>query len=141
MYKPHSKIHLIQAFDLETYSNKEVIAIDQDPLGVQGRVIFSNCPPFNISLQGSPISRSSDIPACQEIWAKPLANKDVAMNLVNFAATATAILCDTSCFEAAGLSRAHVRDVWAHADLGVMMSYSKTVGGNGASVTLRLTPA
>jgi len=32
--------------DLATYSNEEVIAIDQDVLGVQGRVVWSNCPPF-----------------------------------------------------------------------------------------------
>mmetsp|Transcript_621 Transcript_621/g.2125 ORF Transcript_621/g.2125 Transcript_621/m.2125 type:complete len:472 (+) Transcript_621:15-1430(+) len=32
--------------DFETYSNEEVIAINQDPLGVQGTVVWSNCPPF-----------------------------------------------------------------------------------------------
>ena len=30
-------------FDVETYTNPEVIAIDQDPLGYQGRPIINNC--------------------------------------------------------------------------------------------------
>lgn len=34
------------ASDLATYSNPEVIAVSQDPMGVQGEVVWSNCPPF-----------------------------------------------------------------------------------------------
>jgi alpha-galactosidase len=34
--------------DLATYSNDEVIRIDQDPLGVQGEPVWSNCPPFTV---------------------------------------------------------------------------------------------
>ena len=29
--------------DLETYSNEEVLAVDQDSMGVQGRVVWSTC--------------------------------------------------------------------------------------------------
>lgn len=32
--------------DLATYSNEEVIAVNQDPLGLQGAVVWSNCPAF-----------------------------------------------------------------------------------------------
>lgn len=32
--------------DLATYRNREVIAISQDALGLQGAVVWSNCPPF-----------------------------------------------------------------------------------------------
>jgi len=32
--------------DLATYTNSEVIAISQDPLGQQGTVAWSSCPPF-----------------------------------------------------------------------------------------------
>jgi len=34
------------ASDLATYSNPEVIAINQDALGRQGEVVWSNCPPY-----------------------------------------------------------------------------------------------
>jgi hypothetical protein len=30
--------------DVETYSNKEVIAVDQDALGIQGQIVWENCP-------------------------------------------------------------------------------------------------
>mmetsp|Transcript_4529 Transcript_4529/g.5244 ORF Transcript_4529/g.5244 Transcript_4529/m.5244 type:complete len:462 (+) Transcript_4529:71-1456(+) len=32
--------------DLHIFKNSEIIAIDQDPLGIQGEVVWSNCPPF-----------------------------------------------------------------------------------------------
>lgn len=37
---------VFKSFDLETYTNTEVIAIDQDKLGIQGRVVASTCDPF-----------------------------------------------------------------------------------------------
>ena len=49
--------HLVatQAFDLETYTNSEVVAIDQDTLGVQGQVIWENCQTL------------SGVPPCQQV--------------------------------------------------------------------------
>jgi len=41
-----SSILRMPASDLATYSNEEVIRINQDPLGVQGEPVWSNCPPF-----------------------------------------------------------------------------------------------
>jgi len=41
-----SRLLDMPASDLETYLNAEVIAIDQDPLGVQGVPVWSNCPAF-----------------------------------------------------------------------------------------------
>jgi len=38
---------LMSSWDLETYSNRLVIAVDQDPLGVQGSLIQSDCPPLS----------------------------------------------------------------------------------------------
>jgi alpha-galactosidase len=37
--------------DLATYSNEEVIAVNQDPLGRQGAVIWSNCPAFEVRIE------------------------------------------------------------------------------------------
>ena len=36
----------LPAADLETFLNAEVIDVNQDPLGIQGVPVFSNCPPF-----------------------------------------------------------------------------------------------
>ena len=41
-----SKLLNMPKSDLETYSNHEVIAINQDALARQGRVLWSNCPKF-----------------------------------------------------------------------------------------------
>jgi len=41
-----SGLRHMPASDLRTYANEEVIAIDQDPLGVQGAPVWSNCPAF-----------------------------------------------------------------------------------------------
>ena len=29
----------MNAFDVETYTNQEVISVDQDPLGIQGEIV------------------------------------------------------------------------------------------------------
>lgn len=34
----------MSSFDLETYTNSEAIAVSQDPLAVQGSVIWGDCP-------------------------------------------------------------------------------------------------
>ncbi|KAG8470565.1 hypothetical protein KFE25_008986 [Diacronema lutheri] len=41
-----SSILRMPGSDLATYSNEEVIRINQDPLGVQGVPVWSSCPPF-----------------------------------------------------------------------------------------------
>ena len=125
----------LQAFDLETYTNKEVIAVDQDRLGAQGAVVWTNCAAF------VKVSALDAVPACQQIWARPLTGGAVAMNFLNFAATPANITCDAACFRAAGLRRVAVRDVWLHKDLGVFSgAYTAAVDGDGASVTLLMSP-
>jgi hypothetical protein len=58
-----------------------------------------------------------DIPACQQIWSKPLSGsvKSVALLFINYASTAVAIKCDLQCLANAGISsNATVRDLWLH---------------------------
>ena len=74
--------------------NGEVIAIDQDPLGIQGTVV----------------ARRGD----GEVWAKPLAGGEYAVALLNRGSQPLRIV--TTAGEV-GLSAARsyrVRDVWAH---------------------------
>jgi len=130
-----SNVLNMSTYDLQTYTNAEVIAIDQDSLGQQGAVVWSNCPAFT-----SPAKNVADVPSCQQVWARPLQGGAVAMVLVNYAASTEMVTCDAACFAKAGLSKAVARDLWLHRDIGVVSQYNTQVAGNGASVTIKLTP-
>lgn len=36
----------MSGWDIETYTNKEAIRVNQDPLGMQGKAVISNCPEY-----------------------------------------------------------------------------------------------
>jgi alpha-galactosidase len=95
--------------------NKEVIAVDQDQLGIQGHRVV---PP--------------------QVWARPLSGGTVAVALFNFVTDDEAEPL-TFRFKDIGFSGpVHVRDLWAHRDLGVLRgSYTVTVPQGGV-VMLRL---
>jgi alpha-galactosidase len=95
--------------------NKEVIAVDQDQLGIQGHRV------------GPP-----------QVWARPLSGGTVAVALFNFVTDDEAEPL-TFRFKDIGFSGpVHVRDLWAHRDLGVLRgSYTVTVPQGGV-VMLRL---
>ncbi len=96
--------------------NKEVIAIDQDPLGKGGTQISAD---GNIA-----------------VWAKPLANGDYAIAILN---RGTQEAQGTAAWKDFGWSGKHaVRDLWAHADRGQSAdSFSATVPPHGV-VMLRV---
>ncbi len=79
--------------------NKEVIDVDQDPLGVQGEVVIER------GYGG-------------QVWMKPLADGSKAVAFVN---TSAKELAQYVRWAQIGLppGPARVRDLWAHADLGV----------------------
>jgi alpha-galactosidase len=109
-YRAHFSLWAIQAApliagnDLRTLDdstraillNREVIAVDQDPLGAQGTLIAQR----NGSLQ---------------VWMKPLADGSRAVALLNRSTAAAEI---STSLKRLGLraSRATVRDLWTHAD-------------------------
>jgi alpha-galactosidase len=96
--------------------NKEVIAVDQDPLGKQASAVK------NDSL---------------EVWAKPLADGSVAVGVVNLGAAATQATVNTRDLPLAG-SVIAARDLWAHADVKFTLgSYSAMVPSHGV-LLLRL---
>ena len=84
--------------------------------------------------------------ACENIWARPLANGDAALAFLNHGAETATITCDAACFVAAGLAcdaGLHVRDLLAHADLPDLKppySFSVNVSGGGAAAALRFSP-
>jgi alpha-galactosidase len=112
-YKTHFSLWAIMAAPLlagndlramtdETKSillNKEVIAVDQDPLGAQGRVVIER------GYGG-------------QVWMKPLADGSTAVAFVNYT---KGELDQYVRWAQIGLppGPAKVRDLWAHQDLGV----------------------
>jgi alpha-galactosidase len=96
--------------------NKDVIAVDQDKLGIQGDRV-SATGPF-------------------EVWMKPLANNAKAVALFNRQDYAYPI---TVRFNKIGVDGpVHARDLWAHKDLGTLHdSYTATVPPHGV-VMLKL---
>jgi alpha-galactosidase len=81
---------------LETLTNPEVVAVDQDPLGVQGHQVWQEGP--------------------LEVWMKPLADGSKAVGLFNRSGSGLPISVR---FAAIGVGHsALVRDLWARNDLG-----------------------
>jgi alpha-N-acetylgalactosaminidase len=105
----------------EILLNKEIIAVDQDPMGVQGK---------RITAWGNDAT----------VWARPLKDGDWAVGLWNRGSSAKNIQLMFSSFTT-GTSFA-VRDLWSHKDLGTFRS-SYLASGIEAhdTVMLRLTPA
>lgn len=103
----------------ETLRNAEVIAIDQDPLGQQGRRVRDD----------------GDL----EVWSRPLADGGRAIILFNRSQTAQPISVNwTEIGFPPGFSVA-LRDVWAHRALGRKgAGYTATVPAHGV-VMLRAT--
>ncbi|EKX46356.1 hypothetical protein GUITHDRAFT_70739 [Guillardia theta CCMP2712] len=72
-------INNLTAWDLETYSNADVIAVDQDVLGIQG----------------SPYALTD----CVQVWARPLSSGSFAVILLNLAADSRNVVCDLGCMK------------------------------------------
>jgi alpha-galactosidase len=120
----------------ETLTNAEVIAIDQDPLGVQGRRVASS----------SSLGKFGGDSA--EVWSKPLADGGFAVALLNRGKSPRVVRVEWSDVAFVGReggeeaqrgsSQVRVRDVWRHADVGefdvVGGSYSATVEAHGVVV-------
>ena len=102
---------------LAILTNREVIAIDQDPLGKQGDRVS----------QVGPI----------EIWAKPLKGGDTAVGLFNRNESTLPVTVKLRDVGFAGGAKA--RDIWQAKDLGkIQGSYTANVPGHGV-VLLRLS--
>jgi alpha-galactosidase len=105
---------------LTTLANKAVIAVDQDPAGIQGTLV---------SASGN-----------GEVWKKPLINGNYAVALLNRGSSAITISTTAS---ALGLPAAHsysVTNLWTNQRSTSSGSFSAQVQGD-ATVLLRVTPA
>jgi alpha-galactosidase len=104
----------------EILTNKELIAVDQDALGVQGRRV----------------RRDGDL----EVWSKQLSDGGRAVALLNRGEASSKISVSWTDIGYPDSLGASVRDLWAGKDLGSMKgSYSADVPSHGV-VVLRVMP-
>jgi alpha-galactosidase len=105
-------------YTLELLTNREVIAIDQDPLGKQGHRVTQEGP--------------------FEVWMKPLADGSKAVGLFNRQRTTEQLSVD---FAALGITgEVTVRDLWLKKDLGTFRgAFTAYVPRHGV-VMVRVTP-
>lgn len=97
--------------------NKEVIAVDQDPLGKEGDRAYAEGP--------------------LEVWAKPLQGGAMAVALFNRLSGATRMTLRLK--DVGWHGPAEARDLWAHKNVGVITSeYTVTVPAHGVAM-LRLS--
>lgn len=100
--------------------NREVIAVDQDPLGQQGRRVAKN----------------GDL----EVWSKPMADGGRAVLLFNRGEGPARIEAEWPALGLPAKVDMRVRDLWAHRDLGRMRQrFGAEVAPHGV-VMVRLTP-
>ena len=96
--------------------NREVIAVDQDNLGVQGKRI-----------------------APLQIWMKPLSGGAKAVAIFNYVLDDQAIPITLQLEDAGFTGPVHARDLWAHKDLGILQGSYTVVVPPGGVVMLRLS--
>ena len=99
----------------ELYLNKDMIAINQDSLGVQGH---------RISDQNG-----------KQIWTKPLKNGDLAVALLNNNSSTQTVECNFADLGVEG--EVEVRDAWKKKDLGSLSHVSVELPAHGSAL-LRL---
>ena len=103
---------------LDILTNKEVIAVDQDPLGKQAKRV----------------AKDGDL----EVWARPLAGGAYAVGLFNRGGSTAKVTARWSDIGISG--NAHVRDLWAHADRGQSTGeFASDVPSHGV-VMIRVEP-
>ena len=138
--------------DLETFSNADVITVNQDRLGIQGvRVSGAGLAHAGGNCGGGPTAAGTDV---INVWARPLSGGRIAVALLNVGADDATISCDAGCFSAIGSLTGvagaapdgtcyTIKNLWAAKDEGDVLAghLARTVpGNNGTVVLLLLTP-
>jgi alpha-galactosidase len=100
--------------------NREVIAVDQDPLGVQGTAVESH--------------------GAAQVWSKPLAGGAVAVALLNRGAEPLRIATTAGASGVPAARRYRVRNLWAHTSALSRGRISALVAP-GSAVLYRIAPA
>jgi alpha-galactosidase len=102
---------------LEILTNREVIAVNQDKDGKQGKRVWQS--------------------GEQEIWTRPLSSGALAVAIFNRATTEAKVTAPWADLGISGKSR--VRDLWLHQDMkSISPDYTFTIPGHGV-VMLRVS--
>lgn len=115
---------------LATYTNKDVIGVNQDLLGKAG-----------FRIQGDSLSGAN----VTNVWARPLANGDFALAFLNVGSETTDVTCGPDCFAKIGVQRDQtmsVRDLWAGTALPDVTNATMhaSLEANGGHLMLRVSP-
>ncbi|GAB4832046.1 Alpha-galactosidase 3 [Ancistrocladus abbreviatus] len=84
----------------EILTNKEVISVNQDPLGIQGRKVYV-----------------SGLDGCQQVWAGPLSGHRLAVAFWNRCSSATTITAQWNVLGLESSVVVSIRDLWQHQDV------------------------
>ncbi len=104
----------------EILTNKEVIAVNQDPLGIQG----------------AKVSNADSL----EVWAKPLHDRSQALVLLNRSAAPAKVTAKWARLGWPTGSSAELHDLWAHKDLGTAKDeFAADVPSHGVAM-IKATP-
>jgi alpha-galactosidase len=127
-------IRNFSTFLYETYTNIEVINVDQDSLGKQGQRIVG----------GDLSSTATDPFNTTNVWARPLFDGTWAAVFINVGPTAQTVTCDQECFAQMGfVEPAYViaRDLWQHATVwsNSTLTYSTTLPPAGGVQMLQFS--
>jgi len=95
-------------------ANPEVIAIDQDPAGVQGTLVAAA--------------------GAAEVWVKPLSDGSRAVALLNRGSTPLRINASALGVGLARAARYSLRDVWAHSTTTITGAFGATVPADGTAL-------
>jgi alpha-galactosidase len=138
-----TNVRNMNAFDWETYTNREVIAVNQDPLGVQGIIIWENCPERDIKeVERRFIQGIDPIPGCQQIWGKALQDGGWAVLLINWVQSEEEVWIEVGpeLMSFMGFDTgAKVRDLWEGKEVGAFQWFKDQVAGCGRSKLFKLT--
>jgi alpha-galactosidase len=104
----------------EILANPEAIAVDQDPLGVQGRRVKDE--------------------GAKEVWMKPLADGSRAVILFNRGSETGPIAVDWQDIGLAPGAKAVVRDLWKKADVTTVAGRFEAKVGSHDVAFLRISP-
>ena len=104
----------------DVLTNREVIAVNQDPLGMQGRKVRDDGP--------------------REVWLKPLADGSKAVLVFNRGTEETTFPAFWEDIGLAPEAKAVVRDLWRKEDFGVFAGrYDAVVPPHGVAM-VKITP-
>jgi len=128
-----ANLRQLDQWDIETYTNTEVIAVNQDSLVKQGKRVMEN--------EIFPLVDSA-------VWAKELSDGAVAMLFENNLPLSSSVYCDADCWAQLPFAQGaelEVRDLWAHGAAEIPTAivgeeYRVTVPGNGGSALYKMSP-